>query len=110
MAKGAPKGNQYAKGNKGGGRKSALKEKFPSYVIPQSDAFMSLFPYKNEASYGFAPVKVYPAIQKQMDDAEEAAVIGIELYDVSGDVKEIGFVVPVGLSKAAYQPLYDAFE
>lgn len=89
--------------------KAALKEEFPSFVMPQSDALLSAFPFRNFASYMLAPRKVYPEMQKRMTAKNIVPPVGVELYGDMDNVREIRFAIPYGVDKTAYQPLFDAF-
>lgn len=89
--------------------KAVAKENFPSFVLPRSDALLSMFPYKNYFSYILAPMKVYPEIEKVVIREGLEPSVGIELYGVMGESSDIRFVVPIGIDKSEYQPLYDAF-
>jgi len=87
-----------------------VRTKLPSFTIPRSDALLSAFPYKNPASYAFAPMKVYPEVTKVLDAEGIEAVVGIEIYGLMETAEEIGFAIPVDVERSDYQPLFDAFE
>jgi hypothetical protein len=82
---------------------------FPSFVTPEGPALRAQFPYKNLASYFFAPVKVYPKMQAAMKDKDLVAPIAMEIYGVDGANEDIRFVMPIRSDVEAFQPLFDAF-
>ncbi len=92
-----------------GETKEKWRAAFPVFVIPESEALVSSFPYKNEASYFFAPMKVYPAIAKTYRAETEDAVVGIETYGDMTSVEEIGFIIPLDLDETVFTPIFEAF-
>ena len=82
---------------------------FPTFTLPGGAALTADFPYKNEASYFFAPVKVYPALQKVMEERGVNSPLAIEVYGVEGESDTISFYFPLTDSRSDYQVLEDAF-
>jgi hypothetical protein len=89
--------------------RTAIKARFQSFVLLQTEALLSSFPFKNYASFMLAPMKVYPEIQKRVLQEKIEPVVAIETYGVLNASKEIRFIIPIGADKSAYQPLFDAF-
>ncbi len=90
--------------------RAALEGAFPGFTIPQSDALRTTHPYKNYFSFMFAPIRVYPAMEKRMAEDGLNASIAIELYGSdAAPMNEIGFAVPVSGERSDYQDLMDAF-
>ncbi len=88
---------------------AALQSAFNSFTVPQSNALLAEFPFKNFFSYMVGPMKVYPAIQEMWPDNFDPTV-AIEIYgDTEAEMEKIGFAVPLDEDPAAYQPLRDAF-
>jgi hypothetical protein len=90
-------------------QKQRSKASFPSFVLPRSRALTSRFPFKNMLSFMIGPTKVYPKMREAMEEGVVPAV-AIETYGVTGKFQEIGFYMPIGIDRSAYQPLLDAFE
>lgn len=90
-------------------QKAAARAKFPTLTIPQSDAVLSSFPFRNFLSFFYAPMRVYPAIEKEMKALNGQSAVGIEFYGSFDAIKDIQFAVPIAGDRAAYQPLYDVF-
>ena len=82
---------------------------FPTFTLPGGPALTADFPYKNEASYFFAPVKVYPALQKVMQERSVNSPLAIEVYGVEGESDTISFYFPLADSRSDYQALEAAF-
>lgn len=89
--------------------KAGLRDNFPSFTLPKTEAYVTAFPYKNFLSFMFAPMKIYPELQKRLENENITPPVGIETYGVEGEIEEIGFVIPYGVGTEAYQPLFDAF-
>jgi hypothetical protein len=89
--------------------KAAARAKFPTAALPQGQALMSVFPFRNFLSFFLAPTRVYPEIARRMAEDKTEAVIGIELYGSFDDITDIRFVMPLGADRTPYQPLFDAF-
>ena len=56
-----------------------------------------------------APMKVYPEMSKRMIAEGHDGAVAIEEYGVIGESKQIRIILPVGIDRAQYQPLMDAF-
>lgn len=89
--------------------KAKVRAALPGFVIPQSEALTASFPFRNDLSFFLAPMKVYPEVQRVMEKEGLSAAVGIELYGETGKIKEISFIIPVGVTQADYQALIDAF-
>ncbi len=89
--------------------KEKWRAAFPQFVLPEAEALLSSFPFKNNASYAFAPMNVYPAISKKMEEENLEAVVGIEIYGDVNSIKNIDFVIPLGLETDDLTPLFEAF-
>ena len=90
-------------------RRAAAAEAFPTFTTPASPALTASFPYKNELSFVFAPLKVYPEMQKRMQADAITASVGIELYGPIEEIEEIRFATPFDVAEPAYDPLRQAF-
>ncbi|WP_425408578.1 hypothetical protein [Hyphococcus sp.] len=82
---------------------------FPGVMLPQSDALISEFPFKNYASFILAPMKVYPHMAERMERDNLHGALAIEEYGVDGAMETIRIIMPIGVNASAYQPLRDAF-
>lgn len=82
---------------------------FPGVMLPQSDALISSFPFRNYASFILAPMKVYPEMAKRIEADGLQGTVAIEEYGVIGETKQIGIIMPVEIDRSEYQPLMDAF-
>ncbi|MEO1136461.1 MAG: hypothetical protein AAFW68_07610 [Pseudomonadota bacterium] len=89
--------------------KAELREQFPTFTLPRTQAYVAVFPYKNFLSFMFGPMKVYPALQKRLEEENVTPPVGIETYGVEGEIDEIGFIIPYGVGADVYQPLFEAF-
>lgn len=89
--------------------KAAARAAFPTLTIPQSDAIMASFPFRNFLSFFYAPTRVYPEIEKKAKELGAETQIGMELYGSFDNITDIQFVTPIRQDKTAYQPLYDVF-
>ncbi len=89
---------------------AALQAAFASFTIPQSNALRAEFPFKNFFSYMIGPMKVYPAMQDEMDSDDFEPTVAIEFYgSTSAHMDKIRFAIPTNADADAYQPLRDAF-
>lgn len=90
-------------------QKHEWRKKFSNFKLPRTQAYVAAFPYKNFLSFMFEPMKVYPALQKRLEAKNITPPVGIETYGVEGEIEEIGFIIPYGVSTDSYQPLFDVF-
>ena len=91
------------------GVKLSLQSKFSSFTLPSGTMVTGTFPFKNEMSYFLAPMKVYPAFQRELNVEELTLPVAIELYGKQGESDQIIFMAPLNLGTEDYQPLFDAF-
>lgn len=91
-------------------QQQVLKEKLPNFVLPQSQAVLASFPFKNDLSFMFAPRKVYPKFEKYINEQGLEPPFAVEMYGQIRTAGTIGFAMPYGLEKSAYQSLFEAFE
>lgn len=87
--------------------KAAVRAKFATLIIPQSQAWTSEFPFRNFLSFFYGPMRVYPEIQKAIGDKGERS-IGYELYGPFDNITSIRYVVPINEDGEAYRGLYAA--
>ncbi len=87
-----------------------LRDRFASFTLPGTTAYLASFPYRNNLSYMLGPMKVYPAMEKRLAEDGVTPPVGVETYGVMGGADAIGFVIPYGVGAEAYQPLFDAFD
>lgn len=90
--------------------RAAARVAFPTAVLPEGPALTSSFPFRNIASFFFAPTRVYPVMAERMAQDKTEAVVTVEFYGSFDNIQDIKFVIPLGADRAPYQPLFDAFE
>ena len=93
----------------GEAQRQAARAKFPTLIIPESEAVLSSFPFRNVLSFFYAPTRVYPVINAELAARGVKPSIGIEQYGSFDAIEEISFAVPVTSDPAPYQPLYEVF-
>jgi len=90
--------------------KIRLRSALPYFVIPQSATVAANFPYKNPASYFIGPMRVYPAMKKELAKDKIVPPVAIETYGkMSEPAAEMGYAMPVESKRQDYQMLIDAF-
>ncbi len=86
-----------------------LRQAFPTFSLPRTNAVHSSFPFVNFFSYMLGPMKVYPEMQKMMTARNLTAFLGIEVYGIQGQSRLVEFYFPLDLDQTVFKPLADAF-
>lgn len=90
--------------------KNNLRKEFSYAVLPAASGYSAVFPYRNELSFMFAPIKVYPEFEAKIKAGELKPVLAIEEYGFNKGRSAIEFFMPQGIDKSKYKSLFEAFE
>ena len=90
-------------------KKLEIKQKFPFFVFPTSKGLFTQFPFRNELSYMFAPMRVYPKFQKTLEKQSNLPLIALELYGFESSRKKIEFFLPMESNELDRDRLISAF-
>ena len=94
----------------GAGIQSKLKEHFPVFFFPGARTLHGSFPYVNVFSFMLGPTRVYPEMQKILEDTGAKPPVAIEIYGPVSGLEEIHYYMPLDSGPATYQTLLAAFE
>jgi len=86
-----------------------LSEQFPVFEIPKMEVLSSQFPYRNMFSFMLGPMKVYPEIQRIMEEQGFQPAVGIEVYGDPENMETIQFILPKKEKRETFLPLEEAF-
>jgi hypothetical protein len=90
--------------------KSKLKEHFESFEIPESEAYLSEFPFKNFFSFMLGPIKVYPKMEEAVNETSKIPSVAIEEYGITGSFDKIKFIMPIWIDRNKFQELENSFK
>ena len=90
--------------------KNNLRKEFSYAVLPAAQGYGAIFPYRNELSFMFAPIKVYPKFEEKIKSGELKPTLAIEEYGVDQGRAAIQFFMPHNIDKSKYKALFEAFE
>jgi hypothetical protein len=89
--------------------KARVAKNFSTTVLPEAPSYYGSFPYKNDFSFMFGPMMVYPAFQKLIAVGQINPSVSIEDYGYDKGRSEIYYYMPAQKTVSDYQALFDAF-
>ncbi|MDZ4726851.1 MAG: hypothetical protein SH817_11895 [Leptospira sp.] len=85
-------------------------ENFKTFKVPANKALHATFPFKNKMSFMIGPMKVYPQMDKVLNQSGIVPPLAIEIYGNYETMTQIQFLMPKDIKREAFSDLLALFK